>query len=473
MRSVLVLLLLVRVASADEAAARASFKRAEELRKAGKWADACPLYDASYKDDPQLGVLLHLAECHEKVGRIATAWSEFSDAAELARSRGDSREAGAKAEADALAPRLAKLHVAPPPKLIAGLVVKRDGADITVLVGTDMAIDPGEHTIVASAPGFVDFSAKVAISGEATTTQLALPALDKIPDKPVVVEPPKVHEGMVTITTQPGATIVLDGDEVGTGHYEGKLKSGGHTLRVTANGMRPYQSEVVVADDEHRTIDVPLDKEPERVVVVAPATPREDLPSFEAGLSFAPGVKLRRDDPAVLAYRADIGLRIGRRVNLGVFAEYGSISAGGSCGTDIAGSMPTTPLDYGVHSRFAKCSYITPGLQLYIHVLPNATWDPYIGLAPGFRFGFYDYTSFVAGTATTQSSQLYPAIMANARVGVDYHPAPRMPGWGVGAFVEAEVCAFGDEHDGQNDPQDKSGTSFVSMFGGVRTSLAW
>lgn len=469
---VVALLLAARPALADEATARAAFKRAEDLRKAGKWADACPLYEASYHDDPQLGVLLHLGDCHQKIGKIATAWSEFTDAAELAHERGDSREASAKAAADALAPRVPKLHIAPPPTLIPGLVVKRDGVDITVLVGTDMAIDAGEHVIVTSAPGFVDATTKVAIAGEGTFAQLALPALDKVAVQPVVVAPPKVHEGILTITSQPGAEIVLDSDKVGTGRYEGKVRSGGHTLRVTAPGMRSYQSEIVVADDEHRTVDVPLDKEPERVVVVAPV-PHEDQPSFAAGLSFAPGVKLRRDDPAVLAYRVDLALRIGRRVDLGLYAEYGSISAAGTCGTDLPGAMAASPLDYGSRARLDKCWYVTPGIELAIHVRPKATWDPYIALAPGFRFGFYNYTPYVAGLPQAQRSKLYPAIMANARIGVDYHPAAQLPGWGVGAFAEAEVCAFGDEHDDQVDMSNQGGVTFVSLFGGVRTSLAW
>ena len=471
---VLALLAASRPVLADEATARATFKRAEDLRKAGKWVDACPLYEASYHDDPQLGVLLHLADCHAKIGRIATAWSEFTDAAELAHERSDSREASAKAAADALAPRLPKLHITPPTTPVAGLVVKRDGSDVTVLVGTDMAIDPGEHAIVASAPGYVDFTTKVTIAGEGTTSQLALPALDRVAVKPVAVEPPKAHEGLLTITTHAGAEIQLDSDKVGVGRYEGKVRSGGHTLRVTAPGMRSYQSEIIVADDEHRSVDVPLDVEqqPERVVVVAPAA-AEDLPSFETGITFAPGVKLRRDDPAVLAYRIDVGLRLGRRVDLGLYAEYGSIRASGSCGSDIDGAMPASPFDYSAHNRLDKCWYVTPGIQLAIHVRPQATWDPYVALAPGFRCGFYDYTPFVAGMPQAQRSKLYPAIMVNARAGVDYHPAPHMPGWAVGAFAEAEVCAFGDEHDDQHDQSNTGGTQFVSIFGGVRTSLAW
>jgi hypothetical protein len=36
------------------------------------------------------------------------------------------------------------------------------------------------------------------------------------------------------------------------------VQSGGHTLRVTAPGMIPYQSEIVIQDDQTRRIQVSL-----------------------------------------------------------------------------------------------------------------------------------------------------------------------------------------------------------------------
>src|SRR5262245_18824387 len=77
---------------ADSATAQAAFTQADALAKQGKWAEACPLYEASYQADPQLGALLYLAECHERIGKTATAWAEFNDAIDLARQRGDVRE---------------------------------------------------------------------------------------------------------------------------------------------------------------------------------------------------------------------------------------------------------------------------------------------------------------------------------------------------------------------------------------------
>lgn len=71
----------------------------------------------------------------------------------------------------------------------------------------------------------------------------------------------EVHEGRIIVNAHAEDTIVIDGKPVGSGRWEGPVKSGGHTLRVTARGMRPYQSEVMVQDNETRSVDVGLDPE--------------------------------------------------------------------------------------------------------------------------------------------------------------------------------------------------------------------
>ncbi len=103
------------VARADDVAiAQGLYDEAKRLVETGDYVKACPLYAASFKADPQLGVLLNLADCNEHVGKIATAWGEFRDAAGRARRGGDNREAYANTRADALAPRVAHLTITPP-----------------------------------------------------------------------------------------------------------------------------------------------------------------------------------------------------------------------------------------------------------------------------------------------------------------------------------------------------------------------
>src|SRR5580700_10511500 len=123
---------------------------ANELVAKGDYVNACPLFEASYKADPALGAQLNMADCHEHVGKTATAWAEFDDAANKGQRNGDQRAAYARGRADALLPKLAHLTVKPPSAPPPGLVVTRDGTDVTLLVGTAMPVDPGPHVISAT-----------------------------------------------------------------------------------------------------------------------------------------------------------------------------------------------------------------------------------------------------------------------------------------------------------------------------------
>ena len=181
----------------DKATAEAAFDRAMQLVAGGNYRDACPLFDASYRADPELGVLLHLADCHEHIGRVASAWAEFRDAAELARKSGDRREALAQGRAAALAPKLPRLHIAPPTTPIPGLVVLLDGTDISLLISSDLPVDPGDHVLVAHAPGREEWKSTMNVS--AGTTPIEVPPLAESPP-PAAPTPPVAH---IETTTQP------------------------------------------------------------------------------------------------------------------------------------------------------------------------------------------------------------------------------------------------------------------------------
>jgi hypothetical protein len=460
---VAVIVAFAPAARGDETTAQAAFRQAEELAKQGKWADACPFYEASYKADQQIGVLLHLADCHEKIGRTATAWSEFSDAVELAQRRGDNRAAYAQTRVDALAPKLARLRIVRPAKPIPGLVVRRDGADVTVLVGTDMPIDPGDHEIVVSVPGFAEARVMVKIEDKAKTTPLELPTFKADAAKPVETKP---GDGTLSISSQPDAEILLDNGRVGTGRFDGPVKPGRHTLRVTAPGTRAYQTEIVVLEGERRSIDVPT---LEREVIAAPSGP-----GWELGFGVAPGVKGHGDHPAEVALRIDLGKRIGSRVNFGVYVETAGINTNGSCGTDIAGPTPSTPFDFGPRNQFNKCFYLMAGLQLYVHILPARTWDPWIAVTPGFRDAVAKYTPFspsnpMSPTASNGGGDML-GITTTLRAGADYRASR---GLAVGAFAEVQIWVTSDEFVDLGGKATKGSAQYASFFAGVRSSLAF
>jgi tetratricopeptide (TPR) repeat protein len=70
------------------------------------------------------------------------------------------------------------------------------------------------------------------------------------------------HEGRLVVAVSEHDTVVVDGKIVGVGHWEGILPSGAHALRVTRDGMRPFQSDVAITDNETRRLQVSLEAEP-------------------------------------------------------------------------------------------------------------------------------------------------------------------------------------------------------------------
>jgi hypothetical protein len=174
-------------ASSNEAAAEALFNEARTLIAAGSIDEGCKKLEASQKLDPGTGTLLHLADCYEKLGRTATAWARFREAASRAArdGRGD-WEAIAKTRSAELEPKLAKLRIDAP----AGVVVRRDGVEIpAAALGSPLPIDPGEHTLLASAPGKKPWSTRV-VATAANVVTVAVPPLESDPASHVVVAAP-------------------------------------------------------------------------------------------------------------------------------------------------------------------------------------------------------------------------------------------------------------------------------------------
>lgn len=171
---------LAQVSVTDQALAQALFNQGKKLMAEGKYAEACKKFAASNRTAPGTGTLLNLAVCHEKVGKLASAWVEFSNAADSDRSAGNQRRlAYSVQEMNKLAPQLAHITISPPPGAsIPGLVVKLDGAKISdAALGTPAPVDPGVHTIVASAPGRQAWSKQVKIEKNGEQKTVAIPAL--------------------------------------------------------------------------------------------------------------------------------------------------------------------------------------------------------------------------------------------------------------------------------------------------------
>ena len=175
--------------AADRAAARALFDQGRTLTSQGKYAEACPKFEESQRLDPGIGTQFNLADCFERTGRTATAWAMFLDVASAARQAGQKdREKVARARAAALDPKLSRLSVTVAEEA-PGLEVKRDGSSMgKALWGTAVPVDPGTHTIEASAPGRKPWVQKIEVPATATETKVSIPALEPeaaAPEAPV------------------------------------------------------------------------------------------------------------------------------------------------------------------------------------------------------------------------------------------------------------------------------------------------
>lgn len=153
---------------AEKAMAEQLFEAGRTLTKQGRHAEACPKFEASFALEPALGTQLNLARCYERLGKLASAWGHYREAAGRAKQAGQSqRERAARSFAAALEPRLPRLVIrVPEGSVVAGLEVSRDGTAVSrALFDNEIYVDPGEHQVSAVAPGRARF--KIVVTARA------------------------------------------------------------------------------------------------------------------------------------------------------------------------------------------------------------------------------------------------------------------------------------------------------------------
>lgn len=191
-----------RVHADDNAAAADQlYKEARALAQNGNYTAACPKFEASYKLDRALGTLLNLADCHEHVGRVASAWAEWNEAIDLAKkSKDDKREKFATKRRNEIEPKLPRLAVEVT-NPVATLAVYRDESLLDAATyNVALAIDPGDHEVtVRRGEQVLKREAVTTKQGETTKISLDLKALDE--STPPVEAPPTP-----TTTAAPSAT---------------------------------------------------------------------------------------------------------------------------------------------------------------------------------------------------------------------------------------------------------------------------
>jgi serine/threonine-protein kinase len=189
-----------QASASDKAAAEALFDQGLRLMKQNNFSDACPKLEESNRIDPAVGTLLYLGECFERVGKTASAWATFREAASLASNSNQADRARvASSRAQELESKLSRLSVelAPDVSRIPGVVVKRGTQRLEPsLYGTPLPVDPGEYRIEVSAPGYETWSTPITVGAAGASASVRVPQLVKAAaEAPATTEAPSTSAG--------------------------------------------------------------------------------------------------------------------------------------------------------------------------------------------------------------------------------------------------------------------------------------
>ena len=285
MKKLLVLLLLVRTAHADDrAAAERYFRAGAKAFAAQNFGAAATDFDEAYKQLPLPEIAFSAAQAYRRLYRIDPKPEYVKRAVDLYRTYLDKVKTGGRVadaadnladmqhELDKLTHEGAKFATNDVAHTRLGVSVTTGGdasamTEIGDATGTQtrglhatidgqpvepfalVDVDAKEHTLAATADGYLPAEKKVmAVSGQSQLIELELKP------KPAIVD---VH-------TDDGADITVDG-RAGSPRLE--LAAGKHVLEVTARGREPFAREITVTRGQQLAVDAPLEKTARRKAV--------------------------------------------------------------------------------------------------------------------------------------------------------------------------------------------------------------
>lgn len=175
---------------AEKNLAQALFEEGRAAIAAGRIDEACAKFSESYRIEQSAGTLLNLALCHEKQGKMASAYVELNESISRAIKDGrPERERTAREHIALVTPKLSRLAVSVVSEArVPGVVVKIDGVAIGEPAwGVAAPVDPGEHVVEATAPGKRPFKAIVKVGRDGDNAKIDIPPFA---DEPQASPPP-------------------------------------------------------------------------------------------------------------------------------------------------------------------------------------------------------------------------------------------------------------------------------------------
>jgi len=231
--------------------ALAEYEGGKILYRSGDFASAVLKFQKAWELSADPRLLINVAACEKHLRRYTRML------ATLEKVQGDKSPLVGERDRQEIAELIKAVQAFVSPL---DLTVSEPGASVlvddervgTAPLGGPILLDVGVRRIRVSKAGFKD-----ALRSEEVTGGQPIALTIRLEKE--------VHRGRLVVVAGPNDLIALDGKAVGRARWEGRVESGGHTLRVTAPGMHPYQSEVAVKDDERRQVEVTLLAQPASV----------------------------------------------------------------------------------------------------------------------------------------------------------------------------------------------------------------
>lgn len=181
------------VAQSDPAAevdpAEQLFRQGLSLMKSDRCRDAIPLFAKSQQTDPAAATLLNLATCYDRIGKTASAYLTYQQAARAAVLEGKLElQQHADQAVTALAPVLTRLRVVPLGDSTAR-IVRINGVAVSDL-REPILLDPGETVIEASVPGREPWRRTLSTPAEGSLLVIEVPDLRTAPAAPAPSQAP-------------------------------------------------------------------------------------------------------------------------------------------------------------------------------------------------------------------------------------------------------------------------------------------